>query len=76
MDPVTILDEILIRHLDDAAAQIEEVVAQLAGERPSLERVAFDRIEPCVCLLRGVALQHVEELGGSGHAVGLEEVQM
>ena len=76
MDPVPILDLVFMRHLYDAAAEIEEVVAKHPGKSPTLKIEMFDRIIPSVGLLGGIALEHVEELGCPGLTVGLEELEM
>ena len=74
--PVSILDFVLVCHLDDAPAEIEEVVAQLSRKGPSFEVIDFDRIVPLVALLGCVALQHIQEFGRTRDAVLLEEVQV
>ena len=76
MDPVSILDLVLMRHLYDAAAEIEEVVAKHPCKSPTLKIEMLDRIIPSVGLLGGIALEHVEELGCPGLPVGLEEPEM
>ena len=76
MDPVSILDLVFTRHLDYAAAEIEEVVSHGTGKSPALKFEILDGVIPNVGLLRGVALQHIQELGRPGFSVFLEEGQV
>ena len=76
MNPVSILDLVFIRHLDYAAAEIEEVMPYGTSKRPALKFKVFDGVIPDVGLLRGVALQHIQELGRPGFSVFLEEGQV
>ncbi len=59
MDPVPVLQQAVVGHLDDAAAEIVEVVAQQPGKRPAFKLEMLDRVIPFVGLLGGIALKHI-----------------
>jgi hypothetical protein len=76
VNPALVLDLVFIGHLDDAVAEIENVVAQQAGERPSLEVILLDGIIPGVALRWAVTLEDVEQANLARHAMLLKEIQM
>ena len=74
MDPIAVLQEVLLRHLDDPTAEICEIEPMQARESPALEGIVLDRLEPNIRLTLILALQDVEETGRGLRAAVVAEI--